>query len=292
MHKYLRSVGFSHIESPGVLEDLLQDVEKNYDEKKIVENDTHCLRVEFSKDYGYDCGISVCGEYDAAGRYFREYYYPYYRGQGGFPINKSDLLLERHSDKESFGGAYDDYSIGITLIFYLINAIQYQKLREHPLESEISRSLAFSALSDGGKILFPIQKSKIEKEEKIRITDKKKVNLLSEDKKNTVAFEEFSFDDHNSYVFLSQRMKNEDLYSIVSSTFMPTGIECDQYSVLGEIVDVNITRNSNTDERLYQLRVVILNIPVDICINERDLLGIPEPGMRFKGKIWLLGTVE
>lgn len=292
MHKYLRSVGFSHMESPQMLENLLQDVEKNYDEKNIVENNAHCLRVEFSKDYGYDCGITVCGEYDSAGNFFREYYYPYYRGQGGFPINKSDLLLERHSDKESLGGAYDDYSIGITLIFYLINMIDYLKLGDHPLESGMSRSLAFSALSDNGKILFPIQKSKTEKEEKVRIADKKKASILPEEKKDSMAFEEFSFDDHNSYAFLSKRMKNEDLYSIVSSTFMPCGIECDQYSILGDIVDVNITRNSNTDERLYQLRVVALNIPVDICINERDLLGIPEPGMRFKGRIWLLGTVE
>ena len=30
----------------------------------------------------------------------------------------------------------------------------------------------------------------------------------------------------------------EDLYSIIDSCFMPCGVECDQYSIIGEIKEV------------------------------------------------------
>ncbi len=30
----------------------------------------------------------------------------------------------------------------------------------------------------------------------------------------------------------------------------------------------------------------------DICINEKDLMGVPEEGRRFKGSIWLQGRIN
>ena len=31
---------------------------------------------------------------------------------------------------------------------------------------------------------------------------------------------------------------------------------------------------------------------VDICVNAKDLLGVPEIGRRFKGNIWLQGQLN
>ncbi len=290
MHKYLRTIGFSHVESYRMLEGILQDVEKNFDQKKIVEKKDHRVIAALSKDYGYDCGITVCGEYDEAGNFRREYYYPYYRGQNGFAC--SDLEIERHADKESYAGAYDDYSIGITLIFYLLNSVDFLKQMQNPLASKVPRMLAFSALSDRGKILLPIKKSVKEKERAARTIEKRNSLIAAAQKGDQEAYESLTMEDIDLYSMLTKRIQKEDLYSIVNTTFMPCGIECDQYSIIGEIEDVNITRNSVTDERLYQLRVIANDIPVDVCINEKDLLGIPETGRRFKGKIWLLGTIE
>lgn len=290
MHKYLRTIGFSHIESNRMLEEILQDVEKNCDQKNILEKKDHSVFAELSKDYGYDCGITVCGEYDEDGVFHREYYYPYYRGQNGFPC--SDLEIERHADKESYAGAYDDYSIGITLIFYLLNSVEYLKQMQNPISRKIPKMLTFSALSDGGKILLPIKKSVKEKERAAKTIEKRNSLIAAAQKGDQEAYESLTMEDIDLYSSLTKRIQKEDLYSIVNTTFMPCGIECDQYSIIGEIEDVDITRNSKTDERLYQLRVVSNDIPVDVCINEKDLLGIPEAGRRFKGKIWLLGTVD
>lgn len=290
MHKYLNTIGFSHIESNRMLEEILLDVEKNFDQKKIMENADHRLFAELTKDYAYDCGIAVCGEYDADSNFRREYYYPYYRGQGGFTCK--DLVVERHADKESYAGAYDDYSIGITLIFFMLDPVGYLKRANNPLVREVPTMLTFSALSDQGKILFPIKKDKKEREKSIRTTEKRNSMIQAAQKGDQEAIENLTMEDIDLYSLLSKRVQKEDLYSIIDTTFMPSGIECDQYMIMGEITDVNITRNKRTDERLYQLRVVSNDIPVDVCINEMDLLGIPEVGRRFKGRIWLQGMVE
>ena len=34
------------------------------------------------------------------------------------------------------------------------------------------------------------------------------------------------------------------------------------------------------------------DVEFDVCINAKDLLGLPEVGRRFKGNIWMQGTVE
>ena len=40
------------------------------------------LFAEFSKNYGYDCGITVCGQYDEEDQFHVEYYFPFFRGTG------------------------------------------------------------------------------------------------------------------------------------------------------------------------------------------------------------------
>ncbi len=290
MHKYLKSIGFSQIESHRMLEEILQDVENQFDKKKIVEKDDHRIFAELSKDYGYDAGIAVCGEYDQDGVFHREYYYPYYRGQGGFPC--SDLTVERHADKESFAGAYDDYSIGVTLIFYLINPVEYIRQMQSVIPGLFHQNLAFSALADRGRILLPIKKNRKEEERSHKVQEKRNSLIAAAQKGDQEAIENLTLEDIDLYSTLSKRIQKEDLYSIVNTTFIPSGIECDQYAVIGEILEVNITRNSRTEERLYELRIVSNGIPMDVCINEKDLFGIPEPGRRFKGRIWLQGTVE
>ena len=64
MHAYLKTIGFSKIKTTKELQEILRDVVENYDRKKIVETEEHHLFAEFSKEYAYDCGITVCGEID------------------------------------------------------------------------------------------------------------------------------------------------------------------------------------------------------------------------------------
>ena len=73
---------------------------------------------------------------------------------------------------------------------------------------------------------------------------------------------------------------------------MPHGIECDQYSVMGEIVDFVNFKNILTGEKLCQMTIECNDIQFDVCINCADLLGEPAVGRRFKGLIWLQGQLH
>ena len=73
MHSYLRAVGFSKITKRNEIREIIRDVIKNYDEKVAVENHPEGVFVEYSKNYGCDCGITVCGQYDEDNKFHVEY---------------------------------------------------------------------------------------------------------------------------------------------------------------------------------------------------------------------------
>ena len=70
MHSYLRAVGFSRITKRSSIRQIITDVVETYDEKTVIENYPDGMFAEFSKNYGCDCGITVCGQYDEKQRYF------------------------------------------------------------------------------------------------------------------------------------------------------------------------------------------------------------------------------
>ena len=73
---------------------------------------------------------------------------------------------------------------------------------------------------------------------------------------------------------------------------MPYGIESDQYSILGEIVELEEVINPITEERIYSMEVECNDMHFRLIINQNDLLGEPAVGRRFKGSIWLQGVVS
>ena len=82
------------------------------------------------------------------------------------------------------------------------------------------------------------------------------------------------------------------MFSIVSTYFMPYGVECDHYNVLGEILNIEMVENSLTRERVYILTIESHDLIFEVCINQKDLLGEPAVGRRFKGIVWLQGNVS
>lgn len=289
MHSYLRAVGFSNISKKDIAE-IMKEIIRNYDEKTVVDEDDHRVFAEMSKSFGYDCGITVCGEYDEDDVFQEEYYFPYFRGTG--ITTREDVMLERRSEKECFSGACDDVRIGVTLIFYLANAGQYLTEKYKGTLDQGRTTVTLSALSTEGKVLLPIQKN-IEQMERDQQTTKKRAQLIHEARKgNEEAMESLTMEDMDTYSMISRRIANEDVFSIVDSYFMPYGMECDRYSVMGEIVELMETQNEWTGEKLYQLTLNCNDLQFDICMNKKDLMGEPQVGRRFKGVIWLQGSLN
>ena len=242
------------------------------------------------KRQGYDCGITVCGEYDEDENFQMEYYFPYFSGSQ--ITSYEEIVVERHAGKESYAGACDDMRVGISLIFYLLNAGDYMNVRQNGMLRELQTSLTLSGLAASGTILLPVSKNVEQKEADKKLSQQRNSLIAAARNGDEDAMESLTMEDIDMYTMISRRIQHEDVYTIVDSYFMPYGIECDQYNLMGEITDCNTTVNSQTGEKLYQLGLMSNDIPLDICINEKDLLGSPEVGRRFKGVIWLQGMIN
>ena len=288
MHSYLRAVGFSKLKNRSEIRELIRDVVKNYDEKTAVEEHPDGVFVEFSKYYGCDCGVTVCGQYDEDNRFHVDYYFPFFRGTG--VTTQEQVTVEKHLDKESYTGACDDLRIGITLIFYLQNAAEY--LVEHYKGNLNHQPLTLSGLASEGRILFPALKDKEAVKVDKEITKNRSHLIAAARNGDEEAMESLTMEDMDTYSMLTHRVATEDIFTIVDSYFMPYGIQCDQYSVMGEILDFHSFRNVMTGEEILQLTIESNNMQFDVCINRDDLLGEPAVGRRLRAVIWLQGQLH
>lgn len=290
MHKYLSAVGFKHVESREQLNKLLEYAENSFQWEKTVKVQNHVEISERVKHFTKDMGLMICGTYDENDNFEREYYIPFFEGKGERKFE--DVAVERHISKNSYAGACEYASIGITIIYYLQNAVEYLSELNFGQFSKESVSLTLSGLASEGKILLPVIQEKqnfMDKEESFQRHSKLIKEARSGDES---AIESLTMQEMDTYSMISRRIETEDVLSIVSTYFMPCGLECDQYSILGEILRYERRENSLTKEQLYVLTVECNGLEFDVCINAEDLMGEPEIGRRLKANIWLQGRMN
>ena len=287
MHKYLRAIGFSQYIRKKDIRKLLDIVKSDPGFfLELGENDEKYGYM--GKSFGEGIGIRLFGEYDEAGVLREEYYFPYV--ESTVISTRQYCNVERHSDRMAFGGIIDDPGMGISLIFYLNNGIEFM-YRQHQQQRPLSMSgVSLNGLCISGKILLPMRKTAQEKE-KIKAAAQKRGNLLEAAKNgDEEAMESLAVEDMNIFQNVSRRIEREDVYSIVDTCFMPYGLESDQYAVVGEIHKVEKIKNRLTGEECWRLLLECNNLMLSTTINSVDLLGEPAVGRRFKGDIWLQGT--
>lgn len=290
MHSYLKAIGFEQMNN-AKLNEILNQVAEHPNSINVAKDSQGNDFVEFSKNFGKSIGITVCGSYTEDECFEMDYYYPYFRGIG--KTNEEYIDFEKHSDKESYVGICDEIKVGLTLIFFLQNVAEYLKEKpnlEKKYSSKISSNL--SALSLEGKILLPINKSKTQIQKNEEITRNRNHLIAAAKEGDEDAIESLTLEDIDLYSMLSKRVVHEDILSIVDSYFMPYGVESDQYSVLGEILNVRYTQNTVTNKKICILTVNTNDLVYDICINDENLMGEPLVGRRFKGNIWMQGSVN
>lgn len=290
MHKYMRAIGFSEYSDRKKLKELLTDVILNADERSYTMNNENILIGEFCRNFADRMGIAVCGEFDEEDKFIYDYYYPYLRGDE--VTTNEDVTVERHIARESYAGMCDEVKVGISLIFYLQNMIPYIKAQTTGMLPVRGTSLTLTGLSTNGMILMPIQKDESQKE-RVRKESADRNNLLAAARKGDEdAIETLTLEDMDLYTSISRRIQKEDVYSMVDTYFMPYGMECDQYSILGEILQVDLVTNQITGEEIYLLKICSNELTFDVSINIIDLFGEPQVGRRFKGSVWLQGRIN
>ena len=146
-------------------------------------------------------------------------------------------------------------------------------------------------MSTDGKILLPIKQA-VSKEKEYSRAQKRSELVTKAIDGNQEAIDSLALEDMDTYSLLSKRIAKEDVLSIVATSMVPYGIENDLYNIIAEILDVNMMKNSLTDESVYILKVSCNELVFDVCINEKDLLGEPVVGRRFKGNLWMQGSIN
>lgn len=290
MHKYMRAIGFSEFAERKKLKEKLVDVIMNSDSRAYTMNQDGIMLGEFCKNFADNMGIAVCGEFDEEDKFVYDYYYPYLTGTG--ITSCEDVSVERHAAKDSYAGICDDMKVGISMIFYLRNMIPYVKAQTTGQLPIRGTTVTLSGLSLAGSIMMPIMKDE-EQKQRVKKESATRSSLLAAARKgDEEAIETLTLEDMDMYTAISRRIQKEDIFSLVDTYFMPYGVECDQYSVLGEITEMRTVTNQVTGEKIYILTICCNELTFDVCINIIDLFGEPQVGRRFKGVIWLQGFIN
>lgn len=299
MHKYLRAIGFSSIQKRKDYESLIRfcvqdSTVRAYTTKAPVdagtETDEDLMTAVFCKDFADGMGIAVCGEYDEQNHFSYDYCFPYLRGEG--ITSYEDITVERHADKESYAGVCDDIKVGITLIFYIQNIVPYIKARNSGTLPVTGTSLTLSALSCRGSIMMPLKKDEQDIKRTQRALNSRNRLMEAAKRGDESAIESLTLEDMDTYTSISKKIQQNDIYTIIDTYFMPYGVECDQYSIMGEILSCELVENKVTNEQIYKMQLLCNELTFTMCINKLDLYGEPLPGRRFKGIIWLQGKIN
>ena len=274
MREYLKAIGFSDLNSRKKIDELINEIKKNPSRKNWFQID--------EKDFAEAVGIAVIEVMDRDGYRVTDHFYPYVRGANY--LYHEDLEFEHYTDKEGYAGICDENNIGIPLIFHVNNPVDYLKIVYGKFHDKIN-SITLSGMSKKGMIILPVEKDEFQEREE------RKGNELRNEMIDAATLRIIG-EGHDIYTAVSSRSKKEDLFTIVTSYFMPHSVECDKYSVLGKIINVMEMQNSRTKEIFYYLSVECNSIQIEFTIAKDDLMGEPKVGRRFKGILWLQGEVD
>ncbi len=289
MHKYLSAVGFSSIKKDDELVKYLEMIVNTPDSKSIYEDADGNQFVEIKKEFGSGFGLALCGTYKKENEFTVDYYYPFLKND---EITITEPIeVERHSDKESYAAVCDDIRLGVTVIYYLQNINEYKSVRTKG--SKLCYvDTALSALSLDGKIILPSAKKTENQISLIEKRNNRKKLIMAAREGDEDAIETLTAQDIDTFSMLTHRAMNENILSIVNTSIMPTGVESDKYSIVADILDYRIAVNIYTGEELYIFRLGAKEFIFNLCINKKNLIGVPDVGRRFIGNIWLQGKIQ
>ena len=288
MNDFYDAVGFSNIKNRKQLDDILKSVIEEYDVKFNRKTADGTVKQERIKYFGDNIGVRVCGEVYEDGEFRGEYAYPFIRGSV-LSLN-GDVEIETRKDTDARAGISEDIRIGATLIY------QFQEAYDETLKRVVDRDsfnnvkVYLTGLSNAGMIILPIaNKGEYEK----NIMKNKRRNELREEaiEGDEEALKTLALADYDTINMVVKRIQHEDVLSIVTTTFLPFGIESDHYMVIGEIEEYEYINNTLTGDEICIMKIVCNAMQMTIGINRSDLIGEPQIGRRFKGLIWLQGSI-
>ncbi len=290
MHQYMTAIGFTEDEFQKELLRILDEVEESPQYHDLLFRERDLDFCEYRREYAPGLGIAVFGDMDTNECFKKQYYFPYFSGSG--ITSYADVSMERRMDREAYVGICEDTKLEINLIFHLQNVLDYLREQEMTGGSAVCKSVTLSGLCNDGTILLPLMKSEEQEKAQKQESENRSILMSAAKAGDQEAMESLTMDDIDTYSRVSRRLISEDVFSIVDTYIMPYGIECDQYSILGTILDIGQVINEATQEAVYIMRLDVNELQFDICVPVSRVVGEPEIGRRFKGNIWLQGWAK
>lgn len=289
MHQYLKAIGFQNIKSRKDERRLLQEVEDTFSYNHIVTLSEEDFG-EYKKTFGENIGVAMCGEYSEEEKFHQEYHFPYL--ESNTISSYADIIVDKRKDSQSYMGICEDIRMGVSLIFYLQNPAEYMKASQNGILSRKGTSVSISGLALKGTVLLPIMKTPKMLQHSLEESRNRMMLVSAAKKGDSAAMDSLAMDDMDTYTQISKRIIGEDVFSIVDTYFMPYGIECDEYSIMGEIKSLKHIVNENTGVNLYHMVLELNELYMEVCVPANQVLGEPEIGRRFKGVVWLQGKIN
>lgn len=290
MHKYSKAIGFGGDISGFMMRKVEEEVRREFTshERMILDEDTdYC---EFRKILGERLELAMYGVMDLDENFEKEYSVPVFQGKG--ITTYADVIVEKKIDKEAYIGICEDARVDISLMFYLQNPMEYVRELQSGNLSKKKTSVTLAGLAYDGTVLFPVTKNEKDKKEQ-REQFRDRMMLVSAARKgDSEAIETLTLKDMDTYQKVSKRVVTEDIFSIIDTYFMPYGVECDLYSIMGEILDMDLVINEVTREKIMILTLDVNEMIFDVCIPKANILGEPAVGRRFRTNIWLQGKIN
>ncbi len=286
MHKFLRAAGFTGFTEAGIYNLIYDEVIADDNISARLEVSDGTVLIEYRKQVNEYIGICAAVTY-FEGKKELNYYYPYYNT---YEITSDNICtLERHTMTDTYAGVLEEYNTGLSLIFFVSNPVIYRQRPDIESSPEF-RGTALSAFANEGIVILPVIKD--EELSDNAFSDRSEELIRAALGGDIEAIETLTESDISMYQQITDRMENEDLYSVVDQSFMPCGVECDQYSVIGEILEVESSVNSLTEEKLWMLKLTCNDVVFWLCIRQEDLTGEPMKGRRIKCRLWMQGSVN
>ncbi len=285
MHQYIKAIGFSKITTNQSEIKLLNKIIEQYTSEK-----NQSGYIELKQSCGKDIGVSIYGEWKSDIGFTKEYYIPY--AKSNVVSSHADIIVEKKKEKEAYMGVCEDIRIGVNLVFYIQNPLDYMKVRDNGLLGKKGTSVNLMGLSLSGMVLLPIEKSSAAKAAIEEENNNRMMLINAARDGDTTAMESLTLEDMETYSKISKRIIKEDVFTIIETYIMPYGVESDEYSIMGEIKELREIENKLTNEIIYNMDISVNNITIGICIPKSSLLGEPCIGRRFKGTIWMQGYIN
>lgn len=285
MHKYLRAIGFTDLTDAEFHRFIWKEVIQDDNISSRVETGGGAYDVEYRLRLNEKVGLSALVSFIDDIPNLR-YYYPYYNTYDY--VMEGVCTIEGHIMTDTYSGVLEDMDTGLSLIFFLNNPMDYR--RRSVLGDTMDYSgVALSAFSNEGIVILPVVKNEDDLSQVgIDVTAELEDIFDSDDEDVDI----LTAEDFSIYDMLSDRMETEDLYSVVAESLMPCGVECDQYSVIGDILDIEESSNVMSGEKLWFIHVSCNDAVFYICMRQADLTGEPLRGRRIKCRIWMQGNVK